>query len=49
MSHPSRIEKHESTDKKDFRFPIENENSNDSRFYLHNIYEQAFNGNVGAP
>ncbi|KAF0561999.1 S-adenosyl-L-methionine-dependent methyltransferase [Gigaspora margarita] len=46
MSHHSRIEKHESTD---FRFPIENENSNDSRFYLHNVYEQAINGNVGAP
>ncbi|CAG8547364.1 15966_t:CDS:2 [Cetraspora pellucida] len=48
MSHPSLIEKHESTNE-DFYIPGKKDNLNHSSFYSHNIYEHVFNGNVGAP
>ncbi|CAG8682750.1 7241_t:CDS:2 [Cetraspora pellucida] len=49
MSHSSQIKEHKSTPEKGLHFLIEDEESYNAAIYLHNFYEQLFNGKVGAP
>ncbi|CAG8502382.1 16374_t:CDS:2 [Cetraspora pellucida] len=50
MSHLSQLKEHESTSRRDFSDLIKNnEHLANLIFYMHNIYEQIFNGKVGAP